>query len=311
MQTFPQKQQFEKIIQAISPQSKLLRVWQLHGGVSAEMTALTFEDLGGEMRKMIVRQHGNQPEQHSTALENEYRLLQTINSLGLATPVPYYLDQSRTILATPYMVIEYIEGGMLFSPVDLDDYMVQFATQLAKIHSIECSHGDLSFLSENVDICAEVGELDDLWVDEVGVQEALEFVSFLRQKNKTTLLHGDFWPGNSLWREGKLVAVIDWEDAEVGDPLIDLARSRSEIVWIFGIEAMNSFTACYQSMMSIDYTNLPYWDLCAALRLLRITKDDLSELTAYISLFGRDDIGEEAIRANLTYFIEQAFEKLV
>ncbi len=303
MQAFPLKQQFERIIQTISPQSKLLQVWQLQGGVSAEMVALAFEELGGKTRKVVVRQHNSQSEHHSETLKNEFRLLQMINLLELATPAPYYFDQSRMILAAPYMVIDYIEGEMLFSPVDLDDYMVQFATQLAKIHSVDCSNSDLSFLPENVGSCAEI--------DEAGIQEALASVWPLRQKNKAALLHGDFWPGNSLWRDEKLVAVIDWEDAEIGDPLIDLAKSRSEIGWIFGVDAMNNFTTHYQSMMSIDYSNLPYWDLCAAMRLLGFTEGDLGKLTSYISLFGRDDISEQSIKANLTFFIEQAFEKLI
>ena len=62
------------------------------------------------------------------------------------------------------------------------------------------------------------------------------------------LLHGDFWPGNILWRYGQLVAVIDWEDAALGDPLADVANSRLEILWAFGIDAMQSFTHYYQSL---------------------------------------------------------------
>ncbi len=31
-----------------------------------------------------------------------------------------------------------------------------------------------------------------------------------------------------LWKDGQLVAVIDWEDAPLGDPLADVANSRLE-----------------------------------------------------------------------------------
>jgi aminoglycoside phosphotransferase (APT) family kinase protein len=41
------------------------------------------------------------------------------------------------------------------------------------------------------------------------------------------LLHGDFWPGNALWRDGALVAILDWEDAAIGDPLADVANAGS------------------------------------------------------------------------------------
>ncbi|HEX6386312.1 MAG TPA: phosphotransferase, partial [Anaerolineae bacterium] len=123
-------------------------------------------------------------------------------------------------------------------------------------------------------------------------------------------LHGDFWPGNTLWQDGRLVAVIDWEDAKLGDPLVDLAISRLDIVWIFGIKAMNSFTDYYQSMMAIDYSNLPYWDLCAALRLVRLAGSNLAVWAAYFSPFGRHDITEQTMMESYRFFVGQALEKV-
>ncbi len=43
------------------------------------------------------------------------------------------------------------------------------------------------------------------------------------------LLHGDLWPGNVLWQDGRLVAVVDWEDGAVGAPLIDVASARGDL----------------------------------------------------------------------------------
>jgi aminoglycoside phosphotransferase (APT) family kinase protein len=110
---------------------------------------------------------------------------------------------------------------------------------------------------------------------------------------------GDFWPGNLLWKDGQLVAVIDWEDAKLGDPLADVANSRLEILWAFGIDAMQSFTHQYQSMTTIDFTNLPYWDLCAALRP-----------ASKIAEWAAGDITEKTMREGHRWFITQAFEKL-
>ena len=45
-------------------------------------------------------------------------------------------------------------------------------------------------------------------------------------------------------------------------------------------DAMTAFTEHYQSAMAIDYTNLPYWDLCAALRLIRLGGPHLAEWAA-------------------------------
>lgn len=63
------------------------------------------------------------------------------------------------------------------------------------------------------------------------------------------------------------MAVIDWEDAGTGDPLTDLANGRLEIAMFGGQEAMAEFTGRYRSLMpTVDDTNLPCWDSCAALR---------------------------------------------
>ena len=113
------------------------------------------------------------------------------------------------------------------------------------------------------------------------------------------LLHGDFWPGNILWRDGQIVGVIDWEDAALGDPLADIANSRLELLWAFGVEAMQRFTDHYQSLAGIDFANLPYWELYAALR--RISQ---------IAEWGLDEITEKTMRERLGWFIAQAFMNL-
>ena len=64
----------------------------------------------------------------------------------------------------------------------------------------------------------------------------------LVRRNPAVLLHGDFWPGDVLWQAGRLTAVLDWEDAQVGDPLADVGNTRLEFLWAFGREAMQQFT---------------------------------------------------------------------
>jgi aminoglycoside phosphotransferase (APT) family kinase protein len=142
------------------------------------------------------------------------------------------------------------------------------------------------------------------------IQNVLKEIPPVSQRNGPVLLHGDYWPGNILWRDDTLVAVIDWEDAQMGDPLIDFAISRLDVLWLFGSESMYSFTQYYQALMEIDYKNLPYWDLCAALRLARLIGSDLAEWTAFFIPFGRNDITEHTLREHFRYFTTQALEKL-
>jgi aminoglycoside phosphotransferase (APT) family kinase protein len=231
----------------------------------------------------------------------------------LAAPAPYHLDLSGRILAAPYLVIGYSEGEMVFAPADLDDYIRQLATQLARIHRVNSGIVGLSFLPQPGRACVELARpliSSAAIFDEAQIRATLATQSRL-SGNPDTLLHGDFWPGNSLWRNGRLTAVIDWEDAQLGDPLIDLAQSRSEIVWIFGVEAMDAFTRHYQSLNDLDFRHLPYWDLCAALRFLRLAGGDLAGFAAYFGEYGRADITTRTIWADIGFFIVEALEKLV
>src|SRR5256885_26190 len=88
----------------------LMEAW-LKGGVSAQVTALEIERPDHQTKKMIVRRHGDVDLKRNPHIAaDEFKLLQITQSAGLATPAPYYLDQSGEIFPIPYVVIEYIEG---------------------------------------------------------------------------------------------------------------------------------------------------------------------------------------------------------
>lgn len=294
------KKSFEQVVRRIDPHYRLLRSWHLNGGVSAQVTALEVERRDGRTTKLIVRRHGKRDlEQNPHVAADEFRLLGQLQSAGVAVPMPYYLDESGEIFATPYLVIEYIEGNTETVPSTVAERVRQLASQLIKIHRVNRSNSDLSFLTPTNGLPERSTTLDET-LDEGRIRETVESLSPVDQRNEPGLLHGDYWPGNILWRDGQLVAVIDWEDAAIGDPLIDLANSRLEMLWAFGIDAMNDFTEHYKSMTAIDVTDLPYWDLCVALRPVSRIDD-----------WGLDDATKTAMHEGHKRFITQAFEKLV
>ena len=84
------------------------------------------------------------------------------------------------------------------------------------------------------------------------------------------LLHGDFWPGNLVWQGGEIAAVLDWEDAAVGDPLSDLACARVELACAAGEAAAREFTDCYVRMSEVEAGRLPVWDLYVSTAALAV-----------------------------------------
>lgn len=295
---------FAQLVRKFSPDSVLLRAWPLHGGVSARVTAIELQHPDGHAQKLIVRQHGAADRARNPHIaRDEFALLRGLHAAGLLAPTPHFLDTSGDIFATPVIVIAYIEGEPLLALTGVPDFIAQFAAHLARIHQLDCSALDLSFLPQQAETwAAKIGnrpaQLDDS-LDEGRVRDALEAAWPWAQRNASCLLHGDYWPGNILWQDGRLVGIIDWEDAAIGDPLADLAITRLELLWAFGDDAMLSFTQQYATVAPMDFTNLPYWDLCAALR----PANQLSE-------WASDADAEARMRERHATFVAQAFERL-
>jgi aminoglycoside phosphotransferase (APT) family kinase protein len=296
----PQRELFEALAQRIEPRSKLLRTWELTGGVSAQVTAFEIERPDGRVERLIVRRHGAadlRREPHIAA--HEFRLLELLKSAGVPAPTPRCLDADGEVFSVPCLVVDYLEGERESAPADETEFLCRLATVLAEIHRVD--YGDVSFLRERVDIGAEVpARRPDEPSEWRRIRDVLESALPLPRTNRSVLLHGDFWPGNTLWKDGRLVAVIDWEDAAIGDPLADVANARLELLWALGVDAMEAFTRRYAGIATaVDFTDLPYWDLWADLRLAGRTSE-----------WGLDEVAEKAMRAGHEVFVAQALRQL-
>jgi len=291
---------FHRLVRKIDPTFELLKTWPLAGGVSAEITGIEVRRPDGQVTKLLVRRHGEVDRaQNPNIARDEFKLLRIAQAHGLAAPKAYYVNESCDLFSTPVLVIEYVEGNTEFVSADLGRYLGQMAAELVRIHGVHDSP-ELSFLPRQDKGFGERPETLDISLSEDRIREALESAWPLDRVNAPVLLHGDYWPGNILWHEGKLAAVIDWEDARVGDPLADLASCRLELLWAFGEDAMNMFTTAYQSLTAIDVSNLPYWDLCAALRPC-----------GNLASWGLDAETEQRMRLRHTSFVDKAVEALV
>ncbi len=312
-------QAFSRLVQAAFPGARLLRAWPLSGGISARMTALEYLLPGGEKGRVVARQPGEETlRSNPRAAAREYRLLQIVRACGIPVPAPLLLDESREILPGPCLLIEFSEGEPVFAPVHSGLYLEQAAEVLARIHQVTPDTFAWSAAGENWG--EEPGKVGAEGLDgprrrgnealrEGTIRDALEPVWPIPGRNAPVLLHGDFWPGNWLWMPengGRLVAVVDWEDGCVGDPLTDLAISRLDVLCIFGKAALRVFTTAYFARSQADPTCLPYWDLYAVLRMIRLAGDDLEGWAAFYPPRGRPDITAETLRRRILWFADQA-----
>jgi aminoglycoside phosphotransferase (APT) family kinase protein len=276
---------FEHLARRIIPGGRPARAWNLTGGMSARITALEIAHPDGGSTRVLLRAQAD-----PLALQTQFRLLDILSRQGLPVPAPLLFDPDERLL-----VLAFREGSPGFAA---NTDVVQMADVLARIHAAPA--GALSFLPARDE---PPGHANPCGGDG-GIHALLKRRA--PPSGERVLLHGDFWAGNLLWLDGRLDAVIDWEDAGLGDPLADLAIARLDIATIFGPEALAVFTRRYRERSGRALDALPYHDLTAALRLLRLSGGDFDAWASYFHPHGRADITGESIRSCFEQFVEQA-----
>jgi aminoglycoside phosphotransferase (APT) family kinase protein len=139
-------------------------------------------------------------------------------------------------LGYPGIVTGYVPGEMLTSPADPLSCARAMATVLARIHSVPCDPEAKGFL---LDANSEatwflrsgaVPDYMDVHPDGAAVWQMMHDLLPAMQPVTSTLVHIDYWLGNVLWDDqGRITAVVDWEEAAYGDPGIDVAYCRMDM----------------------------------------------------------------------------------
>jgi aminoglycoside phosphotransferase (APT) family kinase protein len=302
---------FAAVAALVEPDACLVGTRTCPGGLSATMTILDLERPHGPAVSLVVRQV-RRPEapRSSLSLADEFRLLVDLRALGLPTPPPRLFDDSGAIFDHPYSVFDYVDGSPRVDSSDPAGTGRSFASQLAAVHQVDGADGPCSRLPRRTDtvgrLLAQPPAHLDADMHEGFLRRLLRTLWPPPDPDRLALLHGDFWAGNLLWVDDLIVAVIDWEEAAVGDPLTDVATTRLDLLWAFGPESMAAFTDHYLALTSLDPARLPVWDLVAALR----PAGAFSAWVADWVDFGRPDMNATTMRARHRGFLDQALDAL-
>ena len=122
----------------------------------------------------------------------------------------------------------------------------------------------------------------------------------------TVLVHGDLWQGNTMWLDGALSAVIDWDCSGVGHPGVDLGSLRCDAAVMYGVEAASQVLAGWEERAERPAPDVAYWDVVASLS----TPPDLSEWQSTIADQGRTDLDGATLTARRDEFLQAALLKL-
>ena len=291
-----------RVLDQFLPGARLIRSWPLRGGISAQMTAFEVER-AGKVERFVARLPGEWSwKENANPTQSEFRLLTELRSMGIVCPEPVFQETEGH---RPMYILKYIEGAVEVQPKDRGSFLRQYATALARLHQTDVSSPQLQILPRLLPAASlDNRPLNDK-LREPEIRAILDSCPIPRT-NGPVLCHGDLWPGNLLWRGGELVAIIDWEEALIEEPLWDLSICRLDLHWLFGSQEAEEFTNLYQSLTNVDLSHLPYWDLRASLRPMA----NIAGWAAGYPGIGRSDITVDHMEYQHGLFVARALRVL-
>jgi len=239
----------EAIVQRLFPGARVVDAVRLTGGASAVVTAVTLARTDGGEERVVVRRHREVAGKSAPAAraEREFALLRLLHSRGLPVPRPRGFDAPTTL------VVDRVAGDTTL-PAHPE---AALATALVAIHRVDPIGLPLS------DVFTDPMPSLEEWFPDRALDTPM------RERcgafaGHPCLLHADYWPGNVLWENDRIAAVLDWEDACLGDPLVDVACMRSELFRLADAATAARFTDAYAARAAVDRSRLRWWDLFMA-----------------------------------------------
>jgi aminoglycoside phosphotransferase (APT) family kinase protein len=252
------------LLDSVAPGGRVLRYRPLRGGISASVYQVDLVAGDGARQAVVVRRYA--AEWHRADPEvctREFKVLEELQRWSFPSPRPLRLDQQGGPFGAPTIVTTHLPGRPVLRTREIEDYVRQIATTLVQLHSVPIDR--LDFLPDQAELLSDSLANHEVADDplEPDLRQAVlnAWPTVSAAPTRRALVHGDYWPGNLLWRRGRLVGVVDWEDARLGDPSRDVAICRGDLTLLFGQYAADAFRREYEAAAGHRVSNLPFWDL--------------------------------------------------
>jgi aminoglycoside phosphotransferase (APT) family kinase protein len=151
-----------------------------------------------------------------------------------------------------------VPGQVFLTPTDPDRWLGQMAAALARIHAADIDAPQwASWHDVNRLAIPEWSVHPDAW------RKAIAIVADPPANPATCFIHRDYQHFNMLWSRQRLTGIIDWPNACVGPPEIDVGHCRLNLAVLFSADWAERFRRAYEAEAgrTVDST----WDVQAIL----------------------------------------------
>ena len=211
----------------------------LHEGLNLSIVVSTPDD---QQAYVLRRPNKLRHTSYINDLEQEYEIMGRLEDAPIDAPAPVLFCDDESILGDQFFGMTYLDGTPVPLGSDLPERFRNASARrtvadclvdtLAEIHSVDVEpfEGVCERTTPRQQVDRSIERLDEAR-SVTGRQLPLlgDVGDWLQQNapsaSKTTLVHGDYRPGNVLFAGGdqpEIAGVLDWETAMLGDPLTEL-----------------------------------------------------------------------------------------
>jgi aminoglycoside phosphotransferase (APT) family kinase protein len=245
---------------AVGKGARVGRVRRLRGGTSTTMHAVDIVDRSGTTHKLVLRRYvierwvAEEPD----LAEREARTLDLLATSRVAAPRQVAVDPDGRASGMPAVLMTRLPGRVIIDPPDIERWLRGMAEELPLIHDVRVARVAVQPFAPYYDLrkieLPRWSKQPKLW------ERALEIARQRQPRARKCFIHRDYHPANVLWSRGKLSGVIDWPNASIGPPEVDVAHCRGNLAILHGVDVADAFLDAYRSVTGVrDYD--PHWDL--------------------------------------------------
>ncbi|WP_024795311.1 phosphotransferase family protein [Tomitella biformata] len=281
--------------QGLPGQGELAQARSLVGGSQNEL----FEIIRGGEKMALRRPPSYGVEGRAKVLMREARLLKAL----AGTDVPHAglraATDDESVIGTPFYLMDLVDGWSPMgagwvAPFDVNleargglaIELVDGAAKMARVdwkaQGLEGFGKPEGFLDRQVD--RWLSHLSGFKFREIpGLEETAKWLRAHQPKSFTPgIMHGDYQFANVMYRHGepaKLAAIIDWEMATIGDPLLDLgwvlvgwppegdAMQHARYLNYDGMPSREDMLEHYSNVSGRDVSDIDYYVILARFKL--------------------------------------------